>query len=169
MRNPSQIVKSTTASFEPFKFHFAYLTPVRTLCENLRGLRTHFTHPTLCKTSLRIYFSPILQAPPHCESLCHLVASSQCHPVPLFWFCPLFTCPSSHLTSSSLSHSTPPFEHRPDAHFSIFIWQRPERLLLPIHRVTRRGREPSLLGCLVIHHLRRPPQPLLQLILRMSL
>ena len=105
-------------------------------------------------------FFPISQAPSHCESLCHLAVFSQCHPVPLFWFHPLFTCPPSpsHHTPPSLYHSTPPFEHGLKAHFSISIWQGPEGPLLPHRIVALRGREPPLLECLVICHLRRPPK-----------
>ena len=58
----------------------------------------------------------------------------------------------SHLTHPSLSHSTPSFEHRPKAHFSIFIWHGPDGPLLPLRRVALRGRGPPLLGCLVICH-----------------
>ncbi|KAL6312654.1 hypothetical protein AAG906_010360 [Vitis piasezkii] len=51
----------------------------------------------------------------------------------------------THLTSLSLSHSTPSFEQGPEAHFSIFIWQGPEGPLLILSRVALRGREPPLL------------------------
>ena len=66
--------------------------------------------------------------------------------MPLFWFHPLFTRLLSYLTPPFFSHSTPLFEHRP------------EGPLLPLRRVALRGREPPMLGCLVICHLKRPPQ-----------
>ena len=64
----------------------------------------------------------------------------------------------SHLTPPSLSHLTTSFEHGVETHFSIFIWHGPKGPLLPLHKVTLRGRELPLLGYLVICHLRRPPQ-----------
>ncbi|KAL6321888.1 hypothetical protein AAG906_035594 [Vitis piasezkii] len=84
-------------------------------------------------------------------------SNSKCHPASVL------VPPSIH-TSSLASHSSvpfpfdTPFEHGPEAHFSISIWQGPKGPLLPLRRVALRGREPPLLGCLVIRHLRMPPQ-----------
>ncbi|RVW64415.1 hypothetical protein CK203_062536 [Vitis vinifera] len=82
-------------------------------------------------------------------------SNSKCHPVPLFWFHHLFTCPL-HLTPPSLLLFNTLLEHRLEAHFSISIWHGPEGPLPPLCRVALRGRETLLLGCVVIRHLRRP-------------
>ena len=97
----------------------------------------HFAHP--CENFAGY-------AKPFSNSKCHPVPLLWCHPVPLFWFHPLFTRLLSHLILPFFSHSTPPFEHGP------------EGPLLSLRRVALRGREPPMLGCLVIFHLRRPPQ-----------
>ena len=113
--------------------------PIMNISTTLRLL--HSVTSCLCSYStLCSHTTPplISQAPSHCESLYHLAASSQCHLMPLFLFHPLFTHPlplPSYLTPSSLSYSTPPFEHGPKAHFSFSIWQGPEGPLLPLRRV----------------------------------
>ncbi|RVW77243.1 hypothetical protein CK203_043298 [Vitis vinifera] len=84
----------------------------------------------------------------------------RCHPVLYSGSTLCSHAPSlpSHLTPPSLSHLTTSFEHGVETHFSIFIWHGPKGPLLPLHKVTLRGRELPLLGYLVICHLRRPPQ-----------
>ena len=117
----------------------------RTQCKNIRGLRTHFTHPfpqfAHCAKTERVcakpnshapkpkglseflfksLLSPISKAPSHCESLYHLATSSL------------------HSVASSLSYSThhpPP----PQVHLTSLSFHFPIRPSHHFHMARTRG------------------------------
>ena len=137
--------------------------PFRTLCENQKPLcenqkTLYENQKTLCHLFLnpRALISLFCKHPYHCESLiflCHLATSSL----------------QSVTSSLSIQHPAPrislqrvalqaPCEHGPEAHLPFSIWHGPEKPCPPLHQVALQGREPSLLGCLVILHF-RPQRP----------
>ena len=130
----------------------------KTLCENQKTLYHLFLNPRALIFSFRKH-------PYHCE--------------PLIFLCHLATS-SLHSVTSSLSIQHPatrillqrvalraPFEHIPKAHLPFSTWHGPKEPFPPSHRVALRGREPHLLGCLVILHL-RPRRPYKFHLLRME-
>ena len=134
---------------KPKGFVNQFHTQNTTLCENQEALcenQKTLYHPFLNPWALK---SPFFKHLYHCESLlflCHLTTSSLSirHPVPC-------------ISLRRLALQTP-FKHGPKAISQFPTWHGPEKLFSPLHRVALRGKEPPLLGCLVILHL-KPRRP----------
>ena len=175
----SLIPKPTIAYFGFPNSHFAHREKIKKrglwilngLCE------TNFAHPAPACTLSEIQNGVcefILKFPPSPNS--PIFPPFHKHPPIANLFA---TLRPLHSVTLSLTHSKPPCKPTPHRISLLYpfpspirhspsstnprptfssIWQGPEGPLLPLRRVVLRGREPPLLECLMIRHLRRPPQ-----------